>query len=104
MAIYTTIVIGLLILEAGVQLFYFTPGLFLGFMVSIALIKSLKQPKYPIVLGGLIIPIAVRFISLAMQLENQILLNCMLGLTGRGCGLTVGSLITHLRLSSSLRE
>ncbi|KAG9313702.1 MFS general substrate transporter [Chiua virens] len=70
-AIFATVVTGLPPSQAGIQLLYFAPGLGGGSLLSIRLIKRFRQPKYPIVLGGVIMTVGVGLIQMAMQNNVQ---------------------------------
>ncbi|KAG8930724.1 hypothetical protein FRC01_002374, partial [Tulasnella sp. 417] len=75
LAIYFSIVQGLSATKSGVQLLYFSPGLGIGVVIALRMIKMLKQPKYPAILGGLIIPVAVGLLTVAIDNNNQKQLN-----------------------------
>ncbi|KAH0836911.1 major facilitator superfamily domain-containing protein [Lanmaoa asiatica] len=65
-SIFMTIVVGKNPAEAGIQLVYFAPGVGAGSLVSIRMIQKLRQPKYPILLGSLILPISLGLMEWAM--------------------------------------
>ncbi|KAH7910601.1 major facilitator superfamily domain-containing protein [Hygrophoropsis aurantiaca] len=98
-AIFMTVVTGLSPAKAGVQLIYFAPGMGAGSLISISLIKNLRQPKYPIILGSIIIPISLGLIAMAMGANNQGQVNGFMVMAGGGVGLTAGSLAIHARFS-----
>jgi len=85
--------------DAGSQLIYFAPGLGGGTLITVQMIKYLRQPKYPIILGSLILPVGLGLISMAMEQSNQKLVNGFMALAGVGCGMTAGALIVHARFS-----
>lgn len=60
----------------------------LGVAISVNLIRVLRQPKYPIIAGTLVVPLALGFISLAIQKDQHGLINGLMGLLGAGTGLT----------------
>jgi hypothetical protein len=79
-------------------------------------LNSTPQPKYPIILGSLVIPVALGLISMGMEMNNQNLVNGQVSvtriskhifmqvfrfmvMTGIGIGLTAGSLAVHARFS-----
>ncbi|KIJ61324.1 hypothetical protein HYDPIDRAFT_116087 [Hydnomerulius pinastri MD-312] len=98
-AIFMTIVAGYSPTKAGVQLVYFAPGMGAGSLISIRLISRLRQPKIPILLGSMILPISLGLIEWAMGNNNQNQVNGFLVFTGSGVGLTAGSLAIHARFS-----
>ncbi|KAF9270743.1 MFS general substrate transporter [Marasmius fiardii PR-910] len=98
-AIFMTIVNGLDPRRAGVQLVYFAPGSGVGTLLALQMTRLLRQPKYPIILGSLLIPLSLGLISMGVQDGNQTLVNVYLAISGAGCGLTIGSLNVHARFS-----
>ncbi|KAG7099753.1 hypothetical protein E1B28_001566 [Marasmius oreades] len=98
-AIFMTIVNGLDPRRAGVQLVYFAPGSGVGTLIAVQMTRFLRQPKYPIILGSLIIPLSLGLISMGVQEGKQTLVNVYLAISGVGCGLTIGSLNIHARFS-----
>ena len=70
-AIFFTIVGGLSGTDAGTQLLYFAPGLGGGSLLSMVMVRRLRQPKFPIVLGSSIIPIALGLVSWAIDRNNK---------------------------------
>ncbi|KIJ18729.1 hypothetical protein PAXINDRAFT_129099, partial [Paxillus involutus ATCC 200175] len=98
-SIFMTIVAGYSPAKAGVQLVYFAPGMGAGSLVSIRMISKLRQPKYPILLGSMILPISLGLIEWAMGNNNQTQVNGFLVFAGSGVGLTAGSLAIHARFS-----
>lgn len=59
----------------------------------------LFQPKIPIVVGSLLIPIALGLISRGMDLNKQGQINGFMVMTGVGVGMTFGPLAIHARFS-----
>ncbi|KAL4262088.1 Major facilitator superfamily (MFS) profile domain-containing protein [Pleurotus pulmonarius] len=98
-AIFMTIATGLSATNAGVQLLYFAPGMGGGSLLSSFMIKHLRQPKYPILFGGLLLPIALGLISMAMQQDRQNLVKGFMVLAGVGIGVAIGPLAIHARFS-----
>ncbi|ESK84711.1 mfs multidrug transporter [Moniliophthora roreri MCA 2997] len=98
-AIFMTVAVGLNSRNAGVQLLYFAPGSGAGVLISIQIIKRLRQPKYAIQLGSLILPICLGLISMGIQENEQGLVNGFLAMSGVGCGLAIGSMNVHARFS-----
>ncbi|KAH7927142.1 MFS general substrate transporter [Leucogyrophana mollusca] len=98
-AIFMTIVTGLSPANAGVQLVYFAPGMGAGALFSIYMTKALRQPKYPIIFGSIIIPISLGLIEMAMNNNSQAQINGFMVMAGAGVGLTAGPLAIHARFS-----
>jgi hypothetical protein len=118
-AMFMVIVTGLTAVSAGVQLIYFAPGMGGGTIIAIAMIKHLRQvctraclhvsivgltmthpqPKYPICLGSLIIPIALGLLSMAVNANKQNQVNGFMVMAGVGVGMTFGPLAIHARFS-----
>ncbi|TBU45918.1 MFS general substrate transporter [Dichomitus squalens] len=98
-AIFFTIVDGLSGTDAGTQLVYFAPGLGAGSLSSLVMVKRLRQPKIPIVLGNFIIPIALGLVSWAIDRNDKGQVNGFLVMTGVGVGMTLGPLVVHVRFS-----
>ncbi|KAJ7579096.1 major facilitator superfamily domain-containing protein [Mycena floridula] len=98
-AIFMTIVLQLPASEAGVQLLFFAPGMGGGAYLSMFMIRWFRQPKYPILLGSLILPIGLGLVAMAMEEDKEGLVKGFMALAGVGCGLTVGSLVVHARFS-----
>ncbi|KIL00728.1 hypothetical protein PAXRUDRAFT_129232, partial [Paxillus rubicundulus Ve08.2h10] len=99
LSIFMIIVAGYSPAHAGVQLVYFAPGMGAGSLISIRMISKLRQPKYPIILGSVILPISLGLIEWAMGNNNQTQVNGFLVFAGSGVGLTAGSLAIHARFS-----
>ncbi|ESK97112.1 mfs multidrug transporter [Moniliophthora roreri MCA 2997] len=98
-AIFMTVAAGLDPRNAGIQLVYFAPGSGVGTLMAIQMTKRLRQPKYAIQLGSLLLPISLGLISMGIQESEQGLVNGFLAMAGVGCGLTIGSLNVHARFS-----
>ncbi|KAI0745351.1 MFS general substrate transporter [Earliella scabrosa] len=98
-AIYFTIVGGLTGTEAGTQLLYFAPGMGGGALVSIYLLKKWRQPKTPIMIGGLLITVALGLVSNAMDRNDKRDINGFLVMAGVGVGMSIGPLVIHCRFS-----
>ncbi|KAL0952930.1 hypothetical protein HGRIS_007143 [Hohenbuehelia grisea] len=81
-AIFMTIVTGLSPEKAGVQLVYFAPGMGGGSLLSIFMIRYFRQPKYPIIIGSLIVPIALGLLSMGMDQNKQNLVRGFMVMTG----------------------
>ncbi|KAJ8084615.1 hypothetical protein PM082_003389 [Marasmius tenuissimus] len=98
-AIFMTIVNGLDQRQAGIQLIYFAPGSGVGTFIALRMTSILRQPKYAIIIGSLIIPISLGLISLGVQQGKQVLVNVFLALSGVGVGMNIGTLNIHARFS-----
>ncbi|TDL15810.1 MFS general substrate transporter [Rickenella mellea] len=100
-AIFMVIVNGLTAVEAGVQLVYFAPGMGIGTIIAITMIKlkKIRQPKYPISLGNLFIVVSLGLISWAIKGHSQTKVNIFMALAGVGVGMTFGPLAIHARFS-----
>ncbi|KIJ28884.1 hypothetical protein M422DRAFT_189144 [Sphaerobolus stellatus SS14] len=99
LAIFFTIVLNKSASNAGLQLIFFAPGMGAGTIIAITLIKTLRQPKIPIVIGTTLVPIGLGLLSLAMQKNNEKLVDGFLVLCGVGVGMTFGPLAIHARFS-----
>ncbi|RPD74189.1 MFS general substrate transporter [Lentinus tigrinus ALCF2SS1-7] len=98
-AIFFTIVGGLTGTDAGTQLLYFAPGMGGGSMISIIMLKYLRQPKPPIVLGSIIITVALGMISRGMDINSKGYVDGFLVMAGVGVGMSIGPLAIHCRFS-----
>ncbi|KAI0675192.1 MFS general substrate transporter [Trametes maxima] len=98
-AIFFAIVQGLSGTQSGTQLLYFAPGLGGGSLASIYLLKTTRQPKYPIVLGGVIMVVGLGLVSYGMDLNKQTYVNGFMAMTGVGVGMCIGPLVVHVRFS-----
>ncbi|KZS91830.1 MFS general substrate transporter [Sistotremastrum niveocremeum HHB9708] len=98
-AIFFTIVAGQSAAKAGVQLVYFAPGMGGGVFLAIPLIRHTRQPKYPIILGALVTPIALGFISRAIKIDSHGQINGFMAMAGAGVGLTFGPVGIQARFS-----
>ncbi|KAI9060289.1 MFS general substrate transporter [Trametes sanguinea] len=102
-AIFFTIVQGFSGTNAGTQLIYFAPGLGAGSLTSIVLLKRTRQhgqqPKWPIILGGLILNVGLGLVSWGMQQNKQSYVDGFMAMTGVGVGMCIGPLVVHVRFS-----
>ncbi|KZT37965.1 MFS general substrate transporter [Sistotremastrum suecicum HHB10207 ss-3] len=94
-AIFFTIVSDKSATKAGVDLIFFSPGIGTGVFVAMTLMRKLRQPKIPIVIGSIILPLALGLISEAINSNKQGELNGFMVLAGVGVGLTFGPLSIH---------
>ncbi|KAF5370860.1 hypothetical protein D9758_001993 [Tetrapyrgos nigripes] len=98
-AIFMTIVSGLSAQRAGVQLVYFAPGMGGGTLIGVFIISKTRQPRYAIILGSLVIPIALGLVSMGMNESNQGLVNGFMVMAGVGSGLTIGTVNVQARFT-----
>ncbi|KAF8517756.1 major facilitator superfamily domain-containing protein [Hysterangium stoloniferum] len=99
LSIFFTIVLNKSPSSSGLQLIFFAPGMGVGTIASIWLIKRLRQPKIPIIIGMTLVPIGLGFLSFAMQHNNEGVVDGFLVLCGVGIGMTFGPLAIHARFS-----
>jgi len=83
--------------NSGIGLLYFAPGMGAGVFISIRLLNWLRQPKYIIICGQAIIPIAIGFLSRAISLSNEAQIAGFMAMCGAGVGMTFGPLSIHAR-------
>ncbi|KAI0630259.1 MFS general substrate transporter [Trametes polyzona] len=104
-AIFFAIVQGLSGTDAGTQLIYFAPGLGVGSISSISLLKQTRQPKWPIIIGGVIMCVGLGLVSYGIDLNKQayvdglMLYGSFMAMTGVGVGMSIGPLAVHARFS-----
>lgn len=72
-------------------------GLGSGVLISLRMIAWLKQPKYPAMLGSVIIPVAIGLTTIALKDNSQGELSGFLAMTGVGIGLTFAPLVLQAR-------
>lgn len=63
------------------------------------MVKHVRQPKYPIILGGTLLPIALGLISQAIDRSQEGAVDGFMVMAGIGVGLTFGPLSIHARFS-----
>ncbi|PVF95953.1 MFS general substrate transporter [Serendipita vermifera] len=97
-AIFYVIVNGQDAVNAGVQLLYFAPGIGIGAVVAIQLIKRIPQPKWPIIIGGILLPIGTGLLGQALYNDPGKVKGYLI-LTGVGVGITFGPLSYQARYS-----
>jgi len=100
-ATFMTIVNGLSAAEAGIQLIYFAPGMGGGALLAINVTKFLRQPRYLIVFGSVIIVTSIGLIQMALQENKQNLLRGFMAMAGGGVGLTFSPLAVQARFSQA---
>ncbi|KDQ08492.1 hypothetical protein BOTBODRAFT_138939 [Botryobasidium botryosum FD-172 SS1] len=97
LSIYFIIVAGFSPTKSGSQLLYFSPGLGGGVLISTQMIRLFRQPKYPIILGGILQCVGVGLLSMGLQANNHGQINGFLALCGVSVGLCFGPLAMHAR-------
>ncbi|KAI0630258.1 MFS general substrate transporter [Trametes polyzona] len=85
--------------DIGTQLVFFGPGLGLGAIISIVLLKYTRQLKWPIVAGGILTAIGVGLISSGMDLDDGAWVVGFMTMAGVGVGMSIGPLAVHARFS-----
>ncbi|PIL36094.1 MFS general substrate transporter [Ganoderma sinense ZZ0214-1] len=98
-SIFFAIVGGLTGTRSGAQLLFFAPGLGAGSLTSMILVKRLRQPKIPIIIGGLIINVSLGLVSWAMDRNVKSEIDGFLVVAGVGVGMSIGPLAVHSRFS-----
>ncbi|KAI0355576.1 MFS general substrate transporter [Trametes cingulata] len=98
-AIFFTIVQGRSGTNAGTQLIFFAPGLGGGSLLSIFMLKRSRQPKLPILVGGLITTVGLGLVSYGIDRNKQGLVDGFMSMTGVGVGMCIGPLVVHVRFS-----
>jgi len=71
----------------------------LGVIVGLIMIKYLRQPKYPIILGSIVLPVSLGLISTAIMNNNEGQVAAFLALAGAGTGLGFAPSGIHARFS-----
>ncbi|CAG8692177.1 194_t:CDS:2, partial [Acaulospora colombiana] len=85
--------------KAGVQCLYFAPGIGIGAVISIVMIKALRQPKPTVLLGCVITPLAVGLLGQAMYENNQKHIMGFMIMSGAGIGIAFGPLTYQIRFT-----
>ncbi|KAI0058080.1 MFS general substrate transporter [Artomyces pyxidatus] len=99
LSIFFTIVDGYSATKAGTNLLLFAPGMGAGSLTSLSMIAISKQPKYPIMLGGIISAVGLGLVSAGVKTDDQSSITWALFTTGLGIGLTIGPTATHARFA-----
>ncbi|KAG8948255.1 hypothetical protein FRC04_009893 [Tulasnella sp. 424] len=97
LAIYFAIVQGYSAEDSGVQLLWFAPGLGGGTVIALILIRLFKQPKYPSMIGCVLITVGIGLLATALSKNSPIQLKVYLLITGIGLGLSFGPLMIQAR-------
>ncbi|KAG8922626.1 hypothetical protein FRC01_013799 [Tulasnella sp. 417] len=97
LAIYFSIVQGYSAEDSGIQLLWFAPGMGGGTVIALIMIRLVKQPKYPSMIGCTLITVGIGLITSALSKNSPIQLKIYLLLTGIGIGLTFGPLMLQAR-------
>lgn len=98
-AIFYVIVQGRDPVGSGVQLLYFAPGIGLGVIISIRMIKRIRQPRSAIILANVLLPVGIGLLSQAMYTGNQGQIIGFMVMTGAGVGMGFGPLSYQARFS-----
>ncbi|KAG8830751.1 hypothetical protein FRC17_004286 [Serendipita sp. 399] len=98
-ATFYVIVNGESAVGSGVQLLYFAPGMGIGAVVSIVLIKLFRQPRVTIVFGSVILPIGIAFLAQAMYTGNEKQIKGFMIMSGVGIGVAFGPLAYQARFT-----
>ncbi|KAI0093053.1 major facilitator superfamily domain-containing protein [Irpex rosettiformis] len=85
--------------NSGAQLIFFAPGMGGGSLLSITLVKRFRQPKFPVVLGGIIAPVSLGLISMAVNHNNEGSIDGFMAMAGIAVGLQIGPLAVQARFS-----
>ncbi|KAI0064182.1 MFS general substrate transporter [Artomyces pyxidatus] len=99
LSIFFTIVDGYSATKAGTSLLLFAPGMGAGSILSLSMIATTKQPKYPIMLGGIVSVVGLGLVSAGIKTDDQNSIKWALFTTGLGIGLTIGPTATHARFA-----
>ncbi|KAH7102684.1 major facilitator superfamily domain-containing protein [Auriculariales sp. MPI-PUGE-AT-0066] len=103
LAIFMTISSGLDPTEAGLQLLYFAPGMGVGSLISMRIIRWTSQPRFSVMLGQVVMSVGIGLISWAMQRNNQTLVKVFLGVLGAGVGMSLGAASIQARYALHIR-
>ncbi|KAG8833047.1 hypothetical protein FRC17_000113 [Serendipita sp. 399] len=98
-ATFYVIVNGESAVGSGVQLLYFAPGMGIGAVVSIVLIKLFRQPRVTIVFGSIVLPIGIAFLAQAMYTGNEKQIKGFMITSGVGIGVAFGPLAYQARFT-----
>ncbi|KAF9815244.1 hypothetical protein IEO21_04691 [Rhodonia placenta] len=98
-SIFMTIVAGHTATSAGIALLYFAPGLGAGSLTQIFLIKRLRQPRIPIILGSILITVSLGLVSMAVDRNNDSMIDGFMVVSGAGVGMSIGALAVQARFS-----
>ncbi|KAG8749690.1 hypothetical protein FRC14_001181, partial [Serendipita sp. 396] len=98
-AIFYVIVNGEDAVGGAVQLLYFAPGMGMGAVISIILVKFIRQPRSTIVLGSLVLPTGIAILAQAMYKGNESQIKGFMIMSGAGIGISFGPLSYQARFS-----
>ncbi|PVF97525.1 MFS general substrate transporter [Serendipita vermifera] len=96
-AIFFVIVSGKDAVKSGVQLLYFAPGIGVGVLISMILLKRTRQPRSTIVFASLVLPLAVGLLSQALYEDKELQIMGFMIMAGGGVGLGFGPLSIQAR-------
>ncbi|KAI0058079.1 MFS general substrate transporter [Artomyces pyxidatus] len=100
-SIFFAIVNGYSATKAGTQLLFFAPGMGAGSLVALRIVHFTRQPRYPIILGGIVATVGIGIVSTAVSNNHSSLIKGSLFMSGFGIGLGVGPIATHARFSQT---
>ncbi|KAG8852017.1 hypothetical protein FRB96_008935 [Tulasnella sp. 330] len=87
LAIYFSVTKGLNATDSGVQLLFFSPGIGGGVAISVIMLKLVRQPKYPAILGTAVLSVSIGLMVMALELDQEFQLKMFLLMSGIGVGL-----------------
>ncbi|KZT32146.1 hypothetical protein SISSUDRAFT_994359, partial [Sistotremastrum suecicum HHB10207 ss-3] len=96
-ALFFTIVSNLSATKAALRLVLFSTGIATNNFIGIPLVKPLRQPKIPVVIGCFVLPLAAGLMSKAINSDEQKEVMGFLVLSGASAGLTFLPLSIHAR-------
>ncbi|KAF8312005.1 MFS general substrate transporter [Clavulina sp. PMI_390] len=96
---YFVIVRGYDAVKSALQLLVVAPGLGLGSYVGIFMIKIWRQPRYPLIVGAALMPLAAGLLGIAVRHDNHSAVDGLLVLAGFSIGITLGSLSLQAQYS-----
>ncbi|PVG04257.1 MFS general substrate transporter [Serendipita vermifera] len=85
--------------KAGIQCLYFAPGIGIGAVISIVMVKVLRQPKPTILLGLVVTPLAIGLLGQAMYENNAKHIMGFMIMSGAGIGIAFGPLTYQIRFT-----
>ncbi|KAH7929259.1 MFS general substrate transporter [Leucogyrophana mollusca] len=100
LGIFMIIVFALQPTNATMQLLFYAPGMAVGMFSAGRMLKYLRQPKYPLVLGFIFITVGLGLVVMGMQGLNDVLIDVSMVITGLGTGLTASPLIVQGKYST----
>lgn len=98
-AIFFVVVAGKDSASSGAQLLYFAPGIGIGVVVSLALVKVVRQPRVAIFFSNIVLPIGLGLLGQALYDKKEKLIMGYMIMTGAGVGLGFGPLTYQARFT-----